>query len=302
METGKDWIHRNGFDRLSMKQLVMPGSHDSGTYYLDLNSKSSDPNFPKFLNKTVRNWAKTQNLTIYDQLCHGVRYLDFRVKRENGKLKLIHGLTAIRLETAFEDILRFSIEQPEEHLIIDCNHIYTDDIPETTICLEIENVAIRYFDHRLVRTTNGINSVENAPLNTLGGRIWLFTTRPQFYFGSGDIRSWWANTYTAEELVEFVEGTVFDESRLNVSQFILTIQPKTVVKSYLNPFNRDNLEYFVMNELSPQVIQDLLISLRGKSVNVILVDFIENVPEILNWCITTNSIKLDGLNRNGAAQ
>lgn len=300
MEIGKNWITSNGFDTLPLIKLVVPGTHNSGTYNLDINSKSTDPSFPKFLNKTVRNWAKTQSLDIYQQLCKGARYLDFRIKKVGDELKLIHGLTAIRLETAFEDILRFNIEQPNEPIIIDCNHIYYDSVgegvSENSICFDIETIAVSYFKNRLVRANTSFDAISRVPLNTVAGKIWLFTTRGNIYFNSSQLKSWWANTYDGEELENYVKNTEYDETRFNISQFILTIQPKTVVMSYINPFNKDTLEYYVNHELTEH-IQNMLISLKHKPINVILVDFIENVPEILNWCITSNTLKNDAVNR-----
>lgn len=288
MSHAKDWISFYNFNTLSLKQIVVPGTHDSGTYQLNLKSKSS--NFPKILNKTINKWAKTQNATIYEQLCLGARYLDFRVKREKNVLLLIHGLTGIRLETAFEDVMKFSIEEPNEPIIIDCNHIYSDEEDkkqsEIEICAMIENIAENYFKNKLVNK----NVSFNIPLNEVVGKIWLFTTKGERFFKTSNFFSWWANTDSIKELKEYVDSTLFDETRLNISQFILTIQPKTIVCSYLNLFNTDTLEYFVKNKVNKN-IQDMLISLKGKNVNVILVDFIESTPEILNWCITSNFLK-----------
>lgn len=295
----KNWISKNNFDKLSLKQLIVPGTHNSGTYQLNLKSKSTDPNFPKILNKTVNKWAKTQNLTIYEQLCSGARYLDFRIKKENDKLLLIHGLTGIRLETVFEEVMRFSIEEPNEPIMIDCNHIYFNiedyennenltpriikDNIEKQICEEIENAATTIFKNKLVNN----NIRFDMPLNQVVGKIWLFTTKGERFFRSSSFRSWWANTDNEKELKEYVDSTIFDENKMNISQFILTIQPKTIIASYLNPFNKDTLEYYVKHKVNKN-IQDMLISLKNKHVNVILVDFIESIPDILNWCISSN--------------
>lgn len=295
----KNWISKNNFDKLSLKQLIVPGTHNSGTYQLNLKSKSTDPNFPKILNKTVNKWAKTQNLTIYEQLCSGARYLDFRIKKENDKLLLIHGLTGIRLETVFEEVMRFSIEEPNEPIMIDCNHIYFNiedyennenltpriikDNIEKQICEEIENAATIIFKNKLVNN----NIRFDMPLNQVVGKIWLFTTKGERFFRSSSFRSWWANTDNEKELKEYVDSTIFDENKMNISQFILTIQPKTIIASYLNPFNKDTLEYYVKHKVNKN-IQDMLISLKNKHVNVILVDFIESIPDILNWCISSN--------------
>lgn len=74
----------------SIYSLTIPGSHDSGSYSLEIaHGLSPDrPNFrekwwykmfPKIALRITKEWSKTQDIDIFSQLQNGVRYLDIRV-------------------------------------------------------------------------------------------------------------------------------------------------------------------------------------------------------------------------------
>lgn len=124
------------FKNTPLRKLIMPGSHDSGTYAFNSRSKIGDDNsLPLELNKipgvgfAISRYAKTQNLNLTQQLEAGVRYLDFRVLRENTKsgasqFYLIHGLKGNTLEHSLDEVLQFCKSHPGEKIIIDMNHLY----------------------------------------------------------------------------------------------------------------------------------------------------------------------------------
>ncbi|OUM56499.1 Non-catalytic module family DOC2, partial [Piromyces sp. E2] len=60
------WMNNIPNKNLTINQINIPGTHDSGTYYMDFSS-----------------YAQTQNLDIYGQLMHGIRYFDIRVGTNN---------------------------------------------------------------------------------------------------------------------------------------------------------------------------------------------------------------------------
>lgn len=59
--------------------LCIPGTHDSGTAFLKKN-----------LTEEVVNAVRCQELTIEEQLDHGIRYLDIRVKYEGNSFCIVH--------------------------------------------------------------------------------------------------------------------------------------------------------------------------------------------------------------------
>jgi hypothetical protein len=64
---------------LPLCQIPMPGSHDAGSYGPEMSQ-----------------YSRTQEYNIADQLLHGVRYFDFRVRVDNGVFFSHHGSTDSR--------------------------------------------------------------------------------------------------------------------------------------------------------------------------------------------------------------
>jgi len=117
-------------------QLSIPGSHDSGSFYLDSSSSTAPGEakvinnlarrFPRVTKRIVRNWSITQNLNIYEQLKRGIRYFDFRVAylESTKQFYVVHGLYGSLYSELFEEINKFLTEYPKEILILDFNHFY----------------------------------------------------------------------------------------------------------------------------------------------------------------------------------
>ena len=74
-------------DARSLAELTIPGTHDSGA---DLDGALSK-------------YYKCQSLSIGDQLTGGVRFLDIRLKLEDGGLNVYHG--AFSQELSFDEVL-----------------------------------------------------------------------------------------------------------------------------------------------------------------------------------------------------
>lgn len=88
-------------DDVLVKNTVMPGSHDAGSYGMM--------------------WmAETQNRTIKEQLSSGSRYFDLRVWKTKGDYIIFHGpIKGARFEPILDDINAFLTAHPTEFLILD---------------------------------------------------------------------------------------------------------------------------------------------------------------------------------------
>ncbi len=90
-----------------LKRLVLPASHDSAMY-------ESGP---------LKSLAQTQDLTIYQQLCHGVRYFDLRPQWHEGKLVIHHGpVQGPDLANMLDDVRKFVREGHRELVILKFSH------------------------------------------------------------------------------------------------------------------------------------------------------------------------------------
>ena len=112
----EDWMKELD-DSLRLNEIVIPGSHDSGTRYAQL----------AFI-------TNCQSLTIEEQLNAGVRYLDIRLgfasagDEDEAKLKLMHGFTNCRtgpmpwsdtllLDSVLDQCFGFLTEHPTETIL-----------------------------------------------------------------------------------------------------------------------------------------------------------------------------------------
>ena len=86
------WME-DSFEKLkqkSLKEITLPGTHDSGSYYLtDIIEEGEDTLFweaiytianmqNKNVGKKIIDWTKTQDLNLYQQMQAGARYIDLR--------------------------------------------------------------------------------------------------------------------------------------------------------------------------------------------------------------------------------
>ncbi|KAM9837406.1 PI-PLC X domain-containing protein 1-like [Aulostomus maculatus] len=114
--------------------IAIPGSHDSMSYDLDINSSIVEPDqlkgFSKIccVRKIVRKWAVTQEENIISQLNAGVRYFDLRIALKpddtgSARLYFYHGLfTLTDVETILGKINDWALEHHKEILILALSH------------------------------------------------------------------------------------------------------------------------------------------------------------------------------------
>lgn len=115
-------------------QLVWPGTHDSGAFCKDFDYTKvvSGDKLRRYgthlLNYSwqgarqfVSKWTQTQSLTVYEQLVHGVRYLDLRVSKcpSNGRYYIVHSFCGPSLEEVLEQICHFVTENKQEVLLVE---------------------------------------------------------------------------------------------------------------------------------------------------------------------------------------
>ncbi|XP_062142316.1 PI-PLC X domain-containing protein 1-like [Drosophila sulfurigaster albostrigata] len=100
---------RDKLGELRLRDLFIPGTHDSGSYR---------PNFDPLLRESiVTKYALTQDDDIRGQLMHGARYLDIRVgyyRPSEEKFFIYHGITKQRpLQEVIQQVKEFVLETNE---------------------------------------------------------------------------------------------------------------------------------------------------------------------------------------------
>ncbi|XP_070708324.1 PI-PLC X domain-containing protein 1-like isoform X2 [Pempheris klunzingeri] len=157
-----DWMSKQPpeLHNIPLFNLAIPGSHDSMSYDLDINSSIIEPDRLKpFSNiycvrKIVRKWAITQEENVTKQLDAGVRYLDLRIARKPNdtnptRLYFYHGLyTQTDVETVLKDINEWAEKHPKEILILALSHFKGFD--DATIHNHLINFIKTLFGAKLV--------------------------------------------------------------------------------------------------------------------------------------------------------
>ena len=121
VEGSADWMARLD-DGLPLNRIVLPGTHDSATQYVQLAF-----------------FSKCQGLSVGEQLEAGYRYLDIRLgEDESGKaLMLMHGFTKCKtgfgpksaplyLEDVLGECFAFLVQHPGETVLFCVKHEYGD--------------------------------------------------------------------------------------------------------------------------------------------------------------------------------
>ena len=274
-------------NKKKLKDLVIPGSHDSGTFSLDKNMEigPDEPNlirkFGKLVKPVVYNWSVTQSMTIYQQLSSGIRYLDLRVayRTADKKIRVLHGLFGWTIDQVLDEVNRFVANYPKEIVILDFNHFYKmDQAAHKTLADTLDasfskilrapgaqgpNVTLQEMwenEEKVIVIYNETGVVDAHP------HFWS----PHF------IHSPWPNTDDTNQLLEILnkqsKASRVSEDALQVTQALLTPQNLTIVKHVTS-----TLKHVLASKCNHQVTEWLK-TLRGAKshkFNIIIADFVE---------------------------
>ena len=103
-----------------LRDVLIPGTNNSGSY----NITNDSPLLPKasnlfLLNKTIAsNWVKTQNLTIFEQLKRGIRYIELNLIKYKGEFFLTDDLISGDLNDVLINLRSWAATHPFEIVFI----------------------------------------------------------------------------------------------------------------------------------------------------------------------------------------
>lgn len=90
---------------IKLRDMKIPASHDSATYSIS-----------KY--KCCASVAKCQRLSLYEQLCHGIRFFDIRIGCKNGEIVILHGpISGGSFQEQVDQVLKFIKETDEEFIV-----------------------------------------------------------------------------------------------------------------------------------------------------------------------------------------
>lgn len=128
----------------TINRIVLPGSHDSCAYKIDIEIPTLSPTFEKIrkyakFSYPLELWTKTQKLSIYEQLMSGIRYLDLRISKLNGNFYGSHTFACVQFANVLDQIADFTKDHLSEILILDLSYDHENksnvtDAVSTELC------------------------------------------------------------------------------------------------------------------------------------------------------------------------
>jgi hypothetical protein len=309
----------------ALNRLLIPGTHDSGSYAINSQSKfslCSDGALPEWLEKLsdtlpvsiVRaisaNWAKTQPLSIGQQLEQGIRYLDLRVcysdsTSHSGEktFYLCHSLLGSHLSQVLNDIAQFAKKHPSEIILADLNHLYGVHSPEDQNALSqmIYQSLAPYLVSNQLTAKNSLQEIRASGRNVIllfdAGQTAsdpkLQAFAQHFFWPQSRIQSPWPNTTEINKLKKDLDGEADHNATtppqgLFVYQAILTPNSKTVSDGIWGlgskPYNIPTLEKPVNQALPGWIQQEE--DRDYHALNIIEQDWFDEKSSLVDWAIT----------------
>ncbi len=145
-------------DDVKIKNVVIPGSHDAGTYGM--------------------NWmAETQNRELAEQLASGSRYLDLRVWKKGDKYFVFHGpIKGCDFLPIVDEINAFLDSHPTEFLVLDMQKFKGGSQND------VINILSAKLGDKIVKNTTSsadIDYVDNLTVADVRGKCLVFWGDPE---------------------------------------------------------------------------------------------------------------------------
>jgi hypothetical protein len=271
-----------------LSALVIPGSHDSGTYPIrsdsgfgpdqddhpELNTLSYIPAFNGFVTQIIANWARAQPSSIREQLNAGIRYFDIRVGMTGGELVTTHTLRGAKLATILSEVDAFARAHPQEIVILDFNHFY--GVSDLAALAATIVAALR---GRLVPDRLGPDSTV-AEILAAGNVIVLFdrdlAPRPTEIWPRNHMRNIWFDVQDIDVLLEKMREELArprEAGGLMVLQAILTPNTAMIIKGLTPlPISPGSLSA-LGGTVNPRATDLITSKPGGKLPNIVIMDW-----------------------------
>ncbi|XP_019632600.1 PREDICTED: PI-PLC X domain-containing protein 3-like [Branchiostoma belcheri] len=239
-----------------LKNLAIPGTHDSASVYLDITSDISPGEIKTIKDiidslakipslgleqigkDVVYNWAVTQGSDFTEQLENGVRYFDLRVAtgKSDSSLYFVHGLYGSKVESGLREIAEWLHSHPKEVVLLDFQHLYFGEKPQDENMITILKNT---FGSMLCPKAIKGNAVDVTLANLWDNRYQVIVFYANEVAVTGHDILWtdktyiyspWANTPDISILINtFLDNESRKGSKFFVSQAILSPDTATIL-------------------------------------------------------------------------
>ncbi|XP_060522263.1 PI-PLC X domain-containing protein 3 isoform X2 [Cylas formicarius] len=291
--------------RVPIIYLAIPGSHDSFTVDITMNSKVA-PDAEKILQKLqcllclryiMARWSKTQSYSASEQLRSGIRFFDLRIatKEREDNLYFVHGLYSDEVQTVLDDIVSFLETHPQEVVILDCQHFY-GFTRQTHI--RFMQLLTSTFGAKLLPYTEHMDFLTLEYLTTLFGYQVITVYRSdEARFGqpllwpSANFPNPWPNTYNQTDLFNDLDSGLKSRSLSVgfVSQCILTPSLSYIFKNLFS--NLKDKCGFDLEDIRTRWISKQCPGPNG-GFNIVIADFVDLSDNLFAKTVINLNLKL----------
>lgn len=308
----------------TLNQLIIPGTHDSGTDSITSSSyfSISDPGpLPTWLEQIsnilpasiirpiVAGWSKTQLYSIQDQLNNGIRYFDFRVCYNNTDFYLCHTMLGDSVSNALKSIQTFAQAHPSEIIIIDFNHFYgiTNSALETQFLQilkdNVGNIAIPNSYHanstigQIRQSKRQIIILMDTNQAILSSDLAQFSAT--YLWHERRINSPWPNASNTTDLKNDLDTeeayrakTIPTETNLFVLQAIETENTDQVIDGIIAPSKYpNNIQRYetATNQALGNWLNNYIATFGKSAMNIVIQDWFTNQSQLVSIAIQYDS-------------
>lgn len=182
----KSWMS-NLKSNINLRNVVIPGSHDSGTYEITASSGlclDADHQILVFASNVgiASQWAKAQSNSVLEQLNSGIRYFDIRISDGHysglvikdlsidnvvGSPVICHSVGTTSPFSILHDIQMFIEDNPKEIIVLNFQHFYHKQEDASEFYYELISQMKKAFGSKIIDRKKFGESVENLTVNKL---------------------------------------------------------------------------------------------------------------------------------------
>lgn len=212
----KTWM-KDVKDETKVNEIVIPGSHDAGTYGMS--------------------WlGATQHLTIEEQLNLGVRYFDLRVNKVNNDYLIFHSiLNGTKFDPILDSIVKFIEDNPSETLLLDFQHFKNGS--EEYVYHEVTNKL----KNKLVIQDEGMSElsfIDELTLKDARGKCIVFFGGDNNYLDEKHIFS--RNNDSSSGVGKALESTYISDYHASSSKDFIDNHLDVYVQKIKDKINKEN--------------------------------------------------------------
>jgi len=258
--TNANWMERAIpiIGNLTLQQITLPGTHDSGSYYLT-DEMIDSPEYLEEIIKVadelqlpvgdiIKGWAKSQDSDFYSQFLDGIRYVDVRLCFVDNVWKTHHGpVVGNPLEVLFQHTKQFVSQYSSEVLIMELSHADATTVAQQQILIdEIE----KYLGDYLWPPSNGFKTINQMIAS--GKNILMslqFTNLPDNIWANNTIINSYANSpvlstmeaYNVGEVQQYAHHGIYANQLFKLS-WTLTPNDLTILEMLIPGFPHTLIE------------------------------------------------------------